>query len=41
MREHGGGEGEHIDETVISGGAKRRHLSQLDSRYYVCIYSCT
>ena len=27
-REHGGAEGEHIDETVISGGAKRRHLSQ-------------
>ena len=28
MREHGGAEGEHIDETVVSGGAKRRHLSQ-------------
>ncbi len=27
-REHGGAEGEHIDETVDSGGAKRRHLSQ-------------
>ena len=28
-REHGRAEGEHIDETVVSGGAKRRHLSQL------------
>lgn len=27
-REHGGAEGEHIDETGVSGGAKRRHLSQ-------------
>ena len=27
-REHGGAEGEHIDETVVSGGAKRRRLSQ-------------
>jgi len=26
-REHGGAEGEHINETVVSGGAKRRHLS--------------
>ena len=28
MREHGGAEGEHIDETGVSGGAKRRGLSQ-------------
>ena len=27
-REHGGAEGEHIDETGVSGGAKRRLLSQ-------------
>jgi len=27
-REHGGAEGEQMDETVFSGGAKRRHLSQ-------------
>ena len=28
VREHAGAEGEHIDEMVVSGGAKRRHLSQ-------------
>ena len=27
-REHRGAEGEHIDETGVSGGAKRRGLSQ-------------
>ena len=27
-REHWGAEGEHIDKTGVSGGAKRRHLSQ-------------
>ena len=27
-REHRGAKGEHIDETGVSGGAKRRHLSQ-------------
>ena len=27
-REHKRAEGEHIDKTVVSGGAKRRHLSQ-------------
>jgi len=27
-REHGGAEGEQMDETVVSGGAKQRHLSQ-------------
>jgi hypothetical protein len=28
MREHERAEGEHIDETGVSGGAKRRGLSQ-------------
>ena len=27
-REHEGVKGEHIDETGVSGGAKRRYLSQ-------------
>jgi len=27
-REHRGAEREHIDEIGVSGGAKRRHLSQ-------------
>ena len=34
-REQEGAKGEHIDETGVSGGAKRRHLSQRTVTYWL------
>ena len=39
-REHGEAEAEHIDETGVSGRAKRRHLSQRTDYVLAWVRGC-